>query len=499
MARSCISKYVINSLAQSVNAARFSNERRNLVKTMAAAATLSFSPPVLEARTKRKHKVGIVGAGIAGLCAARQLEKLNISYDLYEASQRTGGRVFSTYKGFSTGQYAELGGELINSGHLCLRQLCKSFHIPLIDRHREIKTMGLRKETVFLANRRVFDDELRQLFKPFAHKIAYDMEKAEKDPSYSDQLDNTPLGDWLDKAAIDPKMKDLIESIYVSEYGRELDQQSTLNLHHLINYEDPSALEWLGDSDEQFSIQGGNSRLIVAIERDLKQQVFKGLRLERVEKKSDGRIHLELNGTKKLGVTYDAIILAIPLSMLRQVNFRVKMDVLKQRAINELGFGQNGKLIMAFKSPLWRKTHAESGTVIMDALPQVIWETSIGQTGPQGILTNFCGGLSGVKLAEGKARDTFNRRKVVFEKIYPGLTSDSRHLIKMPWIQSPFHAGSYTCPAPGQYKLIEHIRRPVGNIFFAGEHTSKDHWGYMEGAASSGFKAAQQIAKLLKV
>jgi monoamine oxidase len=66
------------------------------------------------------------------------------------------------------------------------------------------------------------------------------------------------------------------------------------------------------------------------------------------------------------------------------------------------------------------------------------------------------------------------------------------------WPSNPLTRGSYTCYRPGQFTTIAgHEGTPVGNLYFAGEHTNSFYeWqGFMEGAALSGIDAAQQILK----
>ena len=81
------------------------------------------------------------------------------------------------------------------------------------------------------------------------------------------------------------------------------------------------------------------------------------------------------------------------------------------------------------------------------------------------------------------------------EKIYPGATDAfTKKAVRQHWPSSPFVRGSYTCFKPGQYTaLAGSIAAPVGNLFFAGEHTSEDFNGYMEGAAESGERAAKEV------
>jgi monoamine oxidase len=81
------------------------------------------------------------------------------------------------------------------------------------------------------------------------------------------------------------------------------------------------------------------------------------------------------------------------------------------------------------------------------------------------------------------------------ERIYPGARDAfTKKVARQHWPSSPFALGSYTCYKPGQYStLADSVATPVGNLFFAGEHTSADFNGYMEGAAESGERAAKEV------
>ena len=81
------------------------------------------------------------------------------------------------------------------------------------------------------------------------------------------------------------------------------------------------------------------------------------------------------------------------------------------------------------------------------------------------------------------------------DQIYPGTAEAfTKKAVRQHWPSSPFTLGSYTCYKPGQYStLADSVATPVGNLIFAGEHTSADFNGYMEGAAESGERAAKEV------
>src|SRR6202789_1388563 len=106
--------------------------RAILVGATATAATAAFGKALPEMRTNLP-RVGIVGAGLAGLTAAYRLQQHGIPSVLFEGDTRLGGRCFSDRVSFENGQVGEHGGEVIDSGHAQIRSLAKELGLPLDD------------------------------------------------------------------------------------------------------------------------------------------------------------------------------------------------------------------------------------------------------------------------------------------------------------------------------------------------------------------------------
>src|SRR5215218_2767232 len=102
--------------------------RRQFLGAAGAAALVAAAGAP---RARAAQKVVVVGAGLAGLAAAHRLKQAGVIADVYEASSRLGGRCWSARGVFADGQVAEHGGELIDTGHLEIRQLCKELRLPL--------------------------------------------------------------------------------------------------------------------------------------------------------------------------------------------------------------------------------------------------------------------------------------------------------------------------------------------------------------------------------
>jgi monoamine oxidase len=301
---------------------------------------------------------------------------------------------------------------------------------------------------------------------------------------------------------------DLLEVAYITEYGRELSDQSALNLITYLNPDTTHGFKLFGESDESKRIKGGNSMLPNALERALGDtiRINKGYRLENMVDRV-GRLELHFatdSGSKSRH--FSRVICALPFTMLRQVNGVKSLDLsqTKQQIIANLGYGNNSKVMSGFTQRWWRdKTlklpAASNGSVFTDLGFQCTWETSRGQKGRSGILTNFLGGIPAGRLGD----QDYARFRTDLNRVFPGVDQkfDGKRAV-MNWPKNPFVGASYTCPLVGQFTtLLAAAATPElgGRLIFAGEHTSANFSGFMNGAVESGNRAAREILEPAEV
>jgi monoamine oxidase len=308
-------------------------------------------------------------------------------------------------------------------------------------------------------------------------------------------IDRLSITEWFDKRGISGLPASVLRAAYVGEYGLEIDQQSALNLLVTIGDETPDDdFRAFGQSDERYHVVEGNDAVPTRLSERLKQPVEIGTRVEAISNDGAGfRLSVKRdNATAEENA--DLLVLALPFTILRRLDLRVKLPEAKRKAIQELGYGTNAKLITGFSRRVWEEA-GSTGYTFTDLEFQCCWETSRGQPGSHAILTNFAGGNLGLHLNDGETQERAAKFVDQVERIYPGTRAAfTGKAVRQHWPSSPFVLGSYTCFKPGQYStLLTHIPTPVGNLFFAGEHTSADFNGYMEGAAESGERAAKEV------
>lgn len=485
------------------------NRRDFLHLTAGTAGALTLA--ACGSESDEVQRVVVVGGGMAGLHCAYRLNKLGVAASIYDAAKRTGGRMFTDRATFPEGQHCELGGELIDTGHVTLHDLAAELGIELLDYKQD--DASLAQLVAHFTGRRLTDEELLRGFEPIARSIdaaLATMTDPEGIPTYQDAngaeaLDALSIRAWLDQegiAATNPARR-LLEVAYTGEFGLETDVSSSLNLLTFIST-DTTRLELFGESDERFHAKEGNDTYTRKLAEALDSSaIHLERKLTRLESLPDGRFRLSFEreslGTEE--VTAEHVVLALPFTLLREVDLRVTLPEVKLRAIAELGYGTNSKLMVGFSSRPWRTQHRSDGSTYTDLGYIQTWETSRLQPGQGGIITNYVGGQKGIDLGTGTPEQQAAAFLDGFNRVFPGVSAaSSGKVARMVWPTHPLTKGSYSAYKVGQFTTIagSEIER-VGNLHFCGEHTSLDAQGYMEGAALTGAMAAAEVAADLGV
>jgi monoamine oxidase len=409
---------------------------------------------------------------------------------------------------------AERGGEFIDNLHKTLLGYAKRFRLELEDVEKEPPG-----EVFYFFNGQHFPEsavveEFRDLVSAMRDDLrTVGQPTADNHTDAEVALDVTNLRDYLATRGAGTIVSKAIEEAYIAEYGLEIDQQSCLSFLLFIHADRRSKFRPFGVfSDERYHIIGGNEQIVMGLRNRLEGQIQLGMRLVRARKNARGEIELAFkNGSRTVSTTYDAVVFAIPFSTLREVELDVSLGLpaWKLFAISELRYGTNAKMMVGFDGRPWL-AQGSNGASYSD-LPhhQTTWETNPTKaTDLHAVLTDYSGGNRGASLNPQQVQMEAMLFLSDLDRVYPGaLAAASRpagnlrvHLEH--WPSNPFVQGSYTCNHPGYFTTIaDNEAKPVGNLYFAGEHTSSfyEFQGFMEGASLSGIRAAREILQDLKV
>jgi monoamine oxidase len=486
--------------------------RRQFVAGTAAVATVAAidactprrpTPTVTPRPDDATSPVLIIGAGIAGLTAGYRLRQAGIPVRIIEAQNRIGGRMYSLRDFFPDGQVCELGGELIDTGHERIQALAEELGIALDDLSKD--DASLARDVFYFQGALRSEREVVEAFVPVAQRITADLVPlgAEPDVGYRDTpsgaraLDNMSIAQWLDQAQVSGWFRTLLDVAYTTEYGLPIDHQSSLNLVLLIDPK-PETFRIFGKSDERYHVHTGNDSIPTALAGKLSDAIETNTVLESISRRADGRYVCSLRrGSSSTTAVAPQVLIAIPFTMLRDVRTNIDLPPAKRRAIAELGYGTNAKLMVGFSRRVWREGPRSNGSTLTDLPFQLTWEASRFQQGPSGILTNFTGGAHGVELGQGTAGDQAARLVADLERIFPGAKAARQGMkeVRFHWPSFQWTRGSYASYLTGQWTAFGGAEgESVDGLHFAGEHTSRAAQGFMEGGCETGERAAKEIA-----
>lgn len=473
-----------------------------------AADFFEEAPPALQsppnAFKASQPSIAILGAGMAGLNCAYQLKKAGYTAAVYEGSNRTGGRIWSEKGVMAPNLVTELGGEFIDTGHKDMLKLCREFNLPLLDTFAPSEAALLR-DSFYIDGRFYSEAEVLTAFEPYQKRIAADIRSLPAVMTYEQTnptflyFDNLSISAYFDSIGLQGFLRKGMEVAYVTEYGLEAYEQSSINFLFLFSANTAQGFQIFGSSDERYKVAGGNAQVTAALYNAVANAVQTGHRLLRIRQTAQGyELTFDRNGTT-VSATADMVVCTLPFSTLRDVDLQVALPQWKRAAIQNLGYGTNSKLFLGFSSRVWR-SYGHSAYIFSNADIQTGWDNSQLQTGTAAGFTVYGGGIKGVQLGAGTPQTQAPKFVAQLNAMWPGCAAAYTGVAqRMHWPAYPWSKGSYACYKTGQYSTVRGAEiRPVDNLFFAGEHCSENFQGYMNGAAETGRMAAESVVKAAK-
>jgi monoamine oxidase len=431
-------------------------------------------------------RIVVVGAGLAGLTATRQLVRGGHDVTLIEAGSRLGGRARTVRSQFGDGQYVESGAEWIDTHHHRMRSL--------LDRHgMELQGEGQQWTTIrrwlYRDGRLQSPAELGEaVYRQLAtfEAIVHDASIAVDDPanphrsSRAAEFDAISLATAAQRAELGELARLFHRRDSQGEFAAEPDDVSLL---FVAQQRAVSAASGQGDVVRSHRVADGIDTLVSRMAAEVADTISTHEVLIRVQHDSES---VNVTTSRRL-LRADHVVLACSLVPLRRVSFDPSLPDPLRRAVDELGYGTVTKTAIQFAERQWPDGYATT-----EGVSQRIYEPTIDQPGVAGVLMSYAGGDGGRNLA---ARNEANRMSLIEGdmRTVHGISAGAVAGFSRAWSAQPRYGGSYAVYRPGQVTAFwEVLRRPHDRIWLAGEHVAT--WtGYLEGAVESGERVANAI------
>ncbi len=440
------------------------------------------------ASSLRGTRVVVVGAGLAGLTAARDLARQGAEVRVVEARERLGGRVWTMREDDFSTEPVEAGGEFIDGDHTAIRELARALGVPLV---RVIRGgFGLALET----NGRFKIHATQQpVWKAFQRALAPDANAFRSDGcNWNGSLAATVARRSLDALLLARNARADVRAMAAALRGFFLADSDALSA--LVGVE--LSMENTDPGDvPMYRVNGGNDLLINALARNKNLTFSLRRAVKRVEQNAeevtlsvvepDGRL-------ETLRAEY--VVVTVPPPVLRTWTFSPALPPEQRRAFERLSYGFGTKALLRFDTRWWRA--ANRPRAFGTNLPiGAVWEATERRGGPA-ILTLLAGGRASEQLQEILEKEG-GGEAVVNRLWWLGTPSPLREIRSMTWERDRWARGGYAFFGPSfEPSWRDDLSRAFGRIVFAGDHTSREWQGYMNGAVESGQRAAKEVAAL---
>jgi monoamine oxidase len=451
------------------------------------------------ANTQREVDVCIVGAGLAGLTAARRLSQAGQSVVVLEARDRVGGRVWT--RRTATGVPVDMGGCFVGPQHERMHALTKEMGVSVfptfVDGFNVLATGGKvrrykgdipRISPVALLSAAAAIARMNGMAKSLPIEAPWDA-------THALEWDAQSVRAWLTAKHVPTQMaRNLVEATVRACFCCELSEVSLLNWLYLVR--SANGVESLmsikgGYQDSQF--EGGVQAVPIAMAGELGDAVMLNAPVTAVSQ-TDATVAVS---SGDLTVTARHAILALPRALAAGVRFDPVLPADHALLIHQIPAGTEIKMVAIYEEPFWRRDGVSGATVATDDDIEVTLDTC--QPGyPQGVIAGYCAGPRARKLAElpfAARQDAFVQ---MLTRRLGSKAAAPLELLEQNWAEEQWTRGCSMghFPTGVLTQYGRRLREPVGRVHWAGTETATISYGAMDGAVRSGERVTQEILDL---
>lgn len=495
--------------------------RREFLRLLSLATALPLTAAQLLAeadqtpKPSRPLRIIIAGAGLAGLCAAYELEKRGHECVILEADGSHAGGRARTLR-LEDGLYGEAGAMRIPEVHKVTRHYVKELGL-------ELRPFVASNDAAyfFLRGQRARLRDVETL------KKLYTLADSELKLSPSD-LWKTAVGARLEKMS-EAERADLLARSPATAGGRALDQMSLQQLCEAAGYSD-DAMELLAVTSAQEALMGsaatehlreemlklwslsfdeivgGTDRLPAAFAGKLKakpRMACEIIRLEQGETRAAAVFRNRNNKNSEEREEGDFLICTLPLPVLGRIE-TPGFSGAKLRSIRQVTYDSSTKVLAVTKRRFWETDDGIYGGGSFTDLPTgTSWYPSDNAQAKDAavsarlsvFLASYTWGQQARRLGMLEPAQRGETVLTHLQKVHPQLAQPEmvKRTVSWSWDRHPWSSGAFAWFNPGQHTALHrHLLEPEGRIHFAGEHASLSHT-WMQGALESALRVVKEV------
>ena len=449
-----------------------------------------------EAQETRSAQVAIVGAGFAGLSAALELTERGIDCVVLEARDRVGGRVLNHDIG--DGKVVEVGGQWVGPTQHALLETAARVGVATFPTHTEgenvIEYRGAVSRytgTIPRINPAVLlqVEWARRRMNSMASQVPLD---APWGAARAHRWDTLTFGEWMRKNAPSPGARMLIRLAIRSVFGTEPEDVSLLHvLFYLHSAGGFDALVDTGGGAQDSRFVGGSQLVAIRMAEELGDRVTLNAPVRRIE---DDGTAVRLLGDE-IDIEAERVIVAVSPTLAARIDWEPALPARRDQMTQRMPQGAIIKCMAVYDEPFWR-ADGLSGSGLSDGGSVNAVFDNTPPDGSPGVLLGFLDGRAARRW--GQASEGERRAEVVrvFGRLFGSKALSPTAYVERNWAAERWSRGCYSGAfgPSGWTDFGPALREPVGRIHWAGTETATVWNGYIDGAITSGRRAAAEVA-----
>ena len=441
----------------------------------------------------------VIGAGFAGLTAARRVLEAGRSVVVLEARDRVGGR---THAVDVAGVRVDIGGQWVGPGQDRLYALAEEMEVGIHPQWVEGDDIVIRDGVA----RRGSDpaaldpDDIGPLLEAtvaideFAEQVPLDAPWQAADAKTWDAM---TLQSWLDANVARPGARELITLATQSVFATE---PANLSFLHFLFYVRSGggwdSLTGTENGAQQDRFVGGVQEVAVRLASRLGDGVRLSSPVRSISYAVDG-VTVRTDDDA-VPVTGERVIVTLPPTLAGRLLYDPPLPARRDQLTQRLPGGSVIKFHIVYERPWWRE-EGLSGAVLAPGTPIGVTFDGSPQDGSAGVITGFFEGAHAVALGEGSTEE---RQRVVAHHLAAAFGEralDVVGYVDRDWSAEEFTRGCYGAHLPpgALTQFGPALRAPIGRIHWAGTETAERWAGYIDGAIESGERAAAEVLAAL--
>lgn len=444
--------------------------------------------------------VVVVGGGLAGLTAARDLAAAGLSPLVLEARDRVGGRTLN--QDIGEGKVVELGGQWIGPTQDRVAKLAAELGLETFPTYDE------GKRVVFIDERRLeYKGDYPTRINPavlvdFGQALARVERLAKRVPlekpwtaPKAKEWDGQTFESWVRRNTTTRRARQFFQATVQGVFSTEL---SNLSLLHFLFYAHSGGslqkLIGVRDCAQQDRFVGGSQLLAMEMAKGLGDSVRLRSPVRRI-RQSDGGVVVEGDGTS---MSARSVVVAVPPTLAGRIDFDPPLPFLRDQLHQRMPHGTVIKANVVYDEPFWRRAGLSGQAFDLEMPFSTVFDNSPPDGSP-GVLVGFFEAEQAIQYGQRSLED---RRKTAVDclvRYFGPRAASPEAYYECDWSAEEWTRGCYGghMPPGAWTQFGPALREPVGRIHWAGTETAIRWCGYMDGAIESGHRAAGEVLTTL--